>query len=358
MAKRLVLCCDGTWNRPDETREGIPAPTNVAKVEMAVARQDGPGTKQLVHYEEGVGTRRFERIRGGAFGYGLTRNVLNCYRWLVQNYEPGDELFFFGFSRGAYTARSTVGLVRNAGILEHQHIDQIKAAYRLYRDPGKEKEPRGIAATIFRRQFSHPDTTIRFVGVWDTVGALGIPIDGKRLPVLTNRWTFHDVALSRWVLNAYHALAIDEQRGPFKPTLWEQRDDATGQTLEQVWFAGVHSDVGGGYADPSLSEIPLLWMVDKARGCGLEFDAGHFVKRTPPDEKRRHLGQEIAPDPLGPIHESRKGIYLAFPRFERQLKADGGGAASSAIRRVRELQNYRPKNLEEYLATGGAEVAV
>jgi uncharacterized protein (DUF2235 family) len=356
MAKRLVLCCDGTWNRPDETREGIPAPTNVAKIEMAVARQDGPGTQQLVHYEEGVGTQRFERIRGGAFGYGLTRNILNCYRWLVENYEPGDELFFFGFSRGAYTARSTVGLVRNAGILEHQHIDQIKAAYRLYRDPDKEKEPRGIAATIFRRQFSHPDTTIRFIGVWDTVGALGIPIDGKRLPLLTNHWTFHDVTLSSKVLFAYHALAIDEKRGPFKPALWEKKEDVPGQTVEQVWFAGVHSDVGGGYADPSLSEIPLLWMVDKARGCGLEFDTGHFVKRMPPDEKRRHLGEDVAPNPLADPNESRKRFYLLFPRFERKLKADWTAVASSATRRRRDRSDYHPQNLDDYLRERPTEV--
>src|SRR3954447_8100070 len=237
MAKRLVLCCDGTWNRPDETREGIPAPTNVAKIEMAVARQDGPGTQQLVHYEEGVGTQRFERIRGGAFGYGLTRNILNCYRWLVENYEPGDELFLFGFSRGAYTARSTVGLVRNAGILQRQHLDRVDDAYRLYRDPHKESEPAGIAAEIFRREYSHPDTTIRFVGVWDTVGSLGIPIDAKHLPILTNHWTFHDTTLSHWVLNAFQALAIDERRGPFKPTLWEKKpneDPPPNQTVEQV----------------------------------------------------------------------------------------------------------------------------
>jgi uncharacterized protein (DUF2235 family) len=344
--KRLVVCCDGTWNRPDETKEGIAAPTNVAKVSLGVARRDSQDTPQLLHYEAGVGTRRFERIRGGAFGFGLSRNVLDCYRFLIQSYEPGDELFFFGFSRGAFTARSTVGLVRNCGILKAEHLDRVDEAYRLYRDPNRDTAPGGIAAEIFRREYSHPDTMIHFVGVWDTVGSLGIPIDGLRMPFLTRRWRFHDTTLSSKVSFAYHALAIDERRGPFKPTLWEQKPDAAGQTLEQVWFSGVHSDVGGGYPDPALAEIPLLWMVERARACGLAFEPDHFVTREHPDDERRHLGEEIAPDPLGQIHESLKGFYLLFPRYERPLRADGSAVAPSAIRRRKERSDYRPPNLE------------
>src|SRR3954452_18589960 len=133
MAKRLVVCCDGTWNRPDQLADGVAAPTNVTKVALAVSREDSAGTEQLLHYEAGVGTRRLERIRGGGFGLGLSRNVRNCYRFLVENYEPGDELYFFGFSRGASTARSTVGFVRNAAILRREHIDRIDAPYALYR---------------------------------------------------------------------------------------------------------------------------------------------------------------------------------------------------------------------------------
>jgi uncharacterized protein (DUF2235 family) len=353
VAKRLVVCCDGTWNRPDEIRDGVAAPTNVVKISGGVAPQDAHGMKQVPHYVVGVGTRRFEHIRGGAFGFGLSRNVLDGYRFLVEQYEPGDELFVFGFSRGAYTARSTAGLVRNCGILRREQLDRLDEAYRLYRDPSRDTEPGGIAAERFRRQYSHPDTEIQFVGVWDTVGSLGIPVDGLRMPFLTRRWSFHDTTLSRTVKCAYQALAIDEQRGPFKPTLWEQKPDATGQTLEQVWFAGVHSDVGGGYADPALAEIPLLWMVERARSCGLEFKPDHFVTRDPPDDARRHVGEEIAPDPLGQIHESRTGFYKLFPRYERPLKADGSAVAPSATRRWDERSDYRPKNLEEYRAGGG-----
>jgi hypothetical protein len=359
VAKRLVVCCDGTWNRPDQLAGGVAAPTNVTKVALAVVREDTMATGQLLHYEAGVGTRRFERIRGGAFGLGLSRNVRHCYRFLVENYEPGDELYFFGFSRGAFTARSTVGLVRNSGILRAAHVDRIKDAYSLYRSRGQRTHPRGIEAQIFRRMYSHPDPDIHFVGVWDTVGALGIPIDGVRLPWITKRWSFHDTTLSSHVRFAYQALAIDEQRGPFRPTLWEQQQDATGQTLEQLWFAGVHSDVGGGYSDPALAEIPLLWMVERARDCGLAFAPDHFLPRgNGIDTEDRHLGAQIAPNALGAMHDSRKGFYRVLPGYRRPLAADRSAVASSAVRRRSEMPDYQPTNLSEYLSAGGAITTV
>lgn len=359
MSKRLVVCCDGTWNRPDQLKLGHPAPTNVSKLALGVAREGPDGTPQLLFYQPGVGTRRFERIRGGALGLGLSRNVRDCYRFLVENYEPGDELYLFGFSRGAFTARSTAGLVRNSGILRPENVARVKDAYGLYRARAETRRPRGIEARIFRRMYSHPDADIKFVGVWDTVGSLGIPTDGVRLPLLTKRWTFHDTTLSSRVRFAYHALAIDEQRGPFKPTLWERKEEATDQTLEQVWFAGVHSDVGGGYAEPELAEIPLLWMAERARDTGLALDPGHFEERSPPiDPELRVIGAETAPDPLGEIHESRKGFYLLLRRCRRALAADGGAVASSAVVRRRELSDYDPPNLDEYLDAEGPVTSV
>ena len=149
--KHLVVCCDGTWNRPDQTKQGVAAPTNVAKISLALADEDDAGNPQMLHYEAGVGTRRGERLVGGVFGIGLSRNVQDCYRFLVESYEPGDKLYFFGFSRGAYTARSTVGLVRNAGILRPEQRDRIKQAYALYRNPERDSAPGGIAAELFRR---------------------------------------------------------------------------------------------------------------------------------------------------------------------------------------------------------------
>jgi uncharacterized protein (DUF2235 family) len=358
MGKRLVVCCDGTWNRPDQLDNGVPAPTNASKVALAVAREDDGGMRQLVHYQPGVGTRRWERLRGGAFGLGLGRNVRDCYSFLVQCYEPGDELFFFGFSRGAFTARSTVGLVRNSGILRSEHSDRVRDAYRLYRSKEDPAKPDGLEAEIFRRMYSHPDPGIHFVGVWDTVGRLGIPIDGVRLP-LVKRWSFHDTRLSRHVRYAYQALAIDERRGPFKPALWQQHEEAVGQTLRQVWFAGVHSDVGGGYDDPALAEITLLWMVDRAAAAGLAFVPDRFVRPADPSKPElRHVGVQVAPDALGQIHNSRRGLYRIFRPYARPLAADGGGVASSAVRRRNERDDYDPKMLGEYLAEDPREVNV
>jgi uncharacterized protein (DUF2235 family) len=341
--KRLVVCCDGTWNRPDEVSQGVSAPTNVAKLALALADTDAEGNVQLLHYQAGVGTRRGERIVGGAFGVGLSRNILDCYRFLVDNYEPGDKLYFLGFSRGAYTARSLAGLVRNSGILRPEERGRIAEAYALYRRPDKDLEPSSVAAELFRRSHSYAETYIDFVGVWDTVGALGIPVDGLRLPLLSRLWTFHDTTLSRYVLNAFHALAIDERRRPFRPTIWLQKDDAQNQTLEQVWFAGVHSDVGGGYSDTGLSEIALLWMVEKARGCGLTFQPGNPV---------------AAPNYAAELHRSRKGIYLLQPAYDRRLAGDdgaavdGGALASTAQQRYEHDAGYQPPGLGEWLAAG------
>jgi len=357
--KRLIVCCDGTWNRPDHIDQGVAAPTNVAKLALALADEDDAGNAQLFYYQAGVGTRRRERLLGGGFGVGLSRNVQECYRFLVDNYERGDKLYFFGFSRGAFTARSTVGLVRNSGILRPGNRARIKEAYALYRNPDKDSEPKGIAAELFRRTYSHSEVYVDFVGVWDTVGALGIPIDGFRPPILSRRWTFHDTTLSRYVLNAYHAIAIDERRRPFRPTIWVKKDDAKDQTLEQVWFAGVHCDVGGGYRDPGLSEIPLLWMTEKARGCGLAFKPDHLVvKETGFDPEARRAGISAAPDYGAGLHNSRTRFYRLSPAYDRRLagdegaEVDGGALASSAKTRHDKDGSYRPPGLSERLAAG------
>jgi uncharacterized protein (DUF2235 family) len=357
--KRLIVCCDGTWNRPDHVDQGVAAPTNVAKFALGLAAGDGEGNPQVLHYEAGVGTRPAERLLGGGLGVGLSRNVQACYRFLVDAYEPGDELYFLGFSRGAFTARSTVGLVRNSGILLREHRHRVKEAYRLYRDPRRDTEPASIAARLFRRSFSNEPEAIQFVGVWDTVGALGIPIDGFRPPLLSRLWRFHDTKLSRSVRHAYHALAIDERRRPFRPTVWEQQSGARDQTVEQVWFAGVHCDVGGGYRDPALSEIPLLWMVEKARSCGLAFKPGHFVSQPGSEvSPERRAGIHVAPDALGELHDSRTRFYKLFPSFDRRLAGEdgadvaGGALASSARDRYDGDPAYRPPGLGEWIRAG------
>jgi uncharacterized protein (DUF2235 family) len=277
MTKRIVVCCDGTWNTPDQTADGRVTPTNVTKVAAAVAESDSTGMDQLVYYQPGVGTTPWERIRGGAFGFGLSRSVQQVYRFIVNNYEPGDELFLFGFSRGAYMARSTGGLIRNASILRRENVNQVQAAYDLYRS--RTVRPRDVESALFRRSFSHPEPRIRFIGVWDTVGALGIPLSGiPAIDRLNRPWQFHDTRLSSRVDSAFHALAVDEARKPFKPALWQQSPTAKDQWLEQVWFRGVHCDVGGGYTETGLSDIALGWLAQRARENGLAFTQGAFTE--------------------------------------------------------------------------------
>jgi uncharacterized protein (DUF2235 family) len=351
MPKRLVVCCDGTWNRPDQFSDGVPATTNVAKIALGLADRDEAGMEQVLYYQPGVGSRRWERIQGGAFGIGLSRNVRDCYRFLVEAYEPGDELFLFGFSRGAYTARSTVGLARNAGILRPEHRGRIRDAYRMYRSRSKGTHPREAEARIFRSMYSYPGLEFEFVGVWDTVGALGIPIDGVRLPIITKLWSFHDTNLSSTVKHAYQALAIDEHRRSFRPTVWNQPDPDVEQDLEQVWFAGDHCDAGGGHADPTLSEIALGWMVERARACGLAFQEGWFGPPTGKLDERRRFGQEIAPSPYGLLHPSPTGLYKLLGSIDRTIEGDGASAASSAIKRMRrESCDYAPPALTDFHA--------
>ena len=235
MSKRLIVCCDGTWNTPDQKEEGQICPTNIVKMTSAISPLASDGTVQIVFYHSGVGTSSgldLSHWMGGAFGVGLSEIIQDTYRFLVDNYSEGDELYLFGFSRGAYTARSLAGFIRNCGLLQKIHADKIPAAYGLYRREDQPAEPEGEEAKDFRAKFSR-EGTIKFIGVWDTVGALGIP-DHIIRRLTEKLWHFHDVKLSRIIQNAYQALAIDERREDFQPTLWEQQPDAGSQNLEQM----------------------------------------------------------------------------------------------------------------------------
>ena len=341
MPKRLVVCCDGTWNTADEKdSQGRPCPTNVSKLSRIVAARDGRGCEQKVFYDSGVGTGVMDRLRGGAFGWGLSANIKDAYRFLIATYDPGDEMFFFGFSRGAYTARSAVGLIRNCGLLKREGADKLDDAYALYRRRDDASHPDATEATQFRQRFALVPR-VKFIGVWDTVGALGIPIDG--LNWLNKPSQFHDVKLSKIVQFAYQALAIDERRKPFEPAIWERQDHTTDQTVEQVWFPGVHSDVGGGYAVCGLSDVPLAWMMAKAEACGLAFDK---VGR----------GDLCQPDPLAEIHDSMTWFYRLWGQYLRPIGHGVNGnesvASTAILRREKMQQAYDPENLREYLPHG------
>jgi uncharacterized protein (DUF2235 family) len=361
MSKRLVVFCDGTWNSADR-----PAVTNVCKLKEAVVKSED----QLVHYEPGVGTKLGERVLGGAFGYGLSHNVRDCYAWLVENYTPGDELWFFGFSRGAFTARSLAGLVRNSGILLPEHHDMVKDAYKLYRSRKPGNAPWEESATAWRGRYSHPLPRIAFIGVWDTVGALGIPNLRFRLPGISKRWTFHDTTLSSYVDNAFHAVSIDERRKAFVPTLWvkQVKDDKVvepppEQTVSQVWFAGVHSDVGGGYEDPELSEIPLLWIADRARDCGLVLKPDRLTRgRDPIAAAKRRDGSELAPNPSAALHNSLSLFYRAMGPLDRKLAAIDGepinSTVASSVPARRTDPAYDPPGFAAWRASGAKPTEV
>jgi uncharacterized protein (DUF2235 family) len=339
--KRLVVCCDGTWNSADQSRNGEACPTNVTKVHRAVADTGRDGVRQLATYHEGVGVRRFQRLRGGAGGYGLSKHVRDAYTWLVTNFEPGDEIFLFGFSRGAYTARSVGGLIRTCGILRPDQVGRVKEAYGLYR---KAQGDPDIPEALALRAEHAEETRIRFMGVWDTVGALGIPLSGARFVNLLNRrYTFHNVTLSSRVDAAYQALAVDERRGPFAPAVWRQSQEGTGSTqkLEQVWFAGVHSDIGGGYADSRLADLSLRWMAERATAEGLTLSGLPDVA----------VDDRTAVDST--LHDSYRGFYRWLKPYHRVIGMTDPtheAVASSTTLRLQQREDYRPPGLLSYLA--------
>jgi len=286
MPRRLIALFDGTWNKV-QTR------TNVERFWRLVAPADAAGNEQICKYVAGVGvTPGIAHLLGGAFGLGLSGNVKEGFQWLSKTWRDGDEIWLLGFSRGAYTARSLGGLIRKCGLLKPDKKGEVTsadvdAAYQLYRN---DLHPNDPAMAAFRAAHSR-DVVIRFVGVWDTVGALGIPGVASWFPFSRSRYAFHDTDLSKIVQYAYQALALDEHRADFKPTKWT-RPDATrkpGESaaawkpeqieVEQRWFVGAHSDIGGGeqsdgagHKPDTLPEITLAWMQAKAKGAGLAFN--------------------------------------------------------------------------------------
>lgn len=260
--RRLILCMDGTWNSNDKSDKV----TNIVKLLRAIPPVDNQGISQVLYYGRGVGTGTGEKVRGGFSGAGLDDNIIDGYRFLGNNYHPGDEILIFGFSRGAYTARSLAGLINLAGILKPLCLGGVlDELLKIYRSDREDKQ---TAIAQLKGLQRHEQVRIKCVGVWDTVGSLGIPGDWAKQLSFASRWYFHDVHLGAHIEVALHALAIDEKRGAFPPTLWEKPIDRplpAGQTVEQVWFPGVHSNIGGSYEDDRLSDITLDWMIKRLR---------------------------------------------------------------------------------------------
>jgi uncharacterized protein (DUF2235 family) len=345
MPKSLIICCDGTWNRPDQGG----GPTNVTKMARAIIPKNKKGEPQIVYYDEGVGTgNSVDRWLGGAFGIGLGDNVQQAYRFLALNYEAGDQILMFGFSRGAYTVRSLAGLVSLVGLLRKGDLDQMPRVWTYYRTPPNDQRIDFIDA---RMVAAKPE--IDLMGVWDTVGALGIPgnIFGR---IGRRRHEFHNVKLGSKIRRAYQALAIDEHRKLYSPAVWDTSRKLEGQTVEQAWFAGAHSNVGGGYPDPILSDQAFMWMISKAQPL-LDFDEDYLERRV----------ERLADDQAkGLLMDPSTGWMGALGRIDREIGKDKSEVVHpSAVARYRCREDgsasyqpypYDPGNLIAYLTSIGA----
>jgi hypothetical protein len=351
--KRIVVCLDGTWN--DASRGG--PPTNVVRIRDGLASRGADGIFQRIYYDEGVGTADpLDRLSGGVLGTGLGQNVRQACKYIARHYEPGDEIHLVGFSRGAYTARSVAGFIGTCGLLRPGACTEENegAAWAHYRTAAKD---RAVGDELRLRTLCHDDVRLRSVAVFDTVGTLGIPNTALNW-IGRSRFAFHDTRLGPTVENAFHAVALDEMRSAFKATMWEEPFNPSGALphVEQVWFAGAHADVGGGYDEDGLARVALDWMVGRLAGLGVAFtegtiatDPGQAFDPAAPLHESRSLPLYL-PDRLRPHHRPVRGI-AAFDDSQRSrpelaYKPIAEAVHRSVLDRWAADEGYRPPNLE------------
>jgi len=357
---RIVVFCDGTWNSPK-----IVEPTHVVRMSRALINDPAQG--QVVAYFAGIGTdRRFDgpvsgflnRWGGGLFGWGLDAKVKQAYQFIARAYREGDEIYVLGFSRGAYTARSVVGMIRKCGIIADTSTEGVNRAFALYRKRGRTNAPDEPHIKAARAAMSPDFTTskedqvwrgggiarvrVAYLGVWDTVGAKGIPVAilGPVAALWNRRYRFHDMQLSRLVTRARHAVALDEMRLFYRPALWDNLDDRPGQPglnggnvsatrpYQQVWFIGTHSIVGGSSGARELGEFTLAWMLEGAPELTLK--AGARVPLMPGDAA---VSTPLLPAKKGLLRRWRKG-----PEHGRDVHP-------SVRVRIEARSDYRPGSL-------------
>ena len=322
MAKNIIFCADGTWQSSSSN-------TNVYRFFKSLLISGS----QIAFYDDGVGAdgSGLGHILGGAFGEGLNDKIKMAYAKIAHVYEAGDEIFLYGFSRGAFTARCLGGMIANIGLPLGSFNDAlVDGAFAAYRDPDDR------AAMLAKLSaYNLADATIRMVGVWDTVGSLGIPsLIGGVDPL---RYGFLDTTLHPDVKNAFQCLAIDERRAEFPATLWTGAP-APGQTIEQVWFTGCHGDVGGGCAPDDadggtlLSDVTLIYMLQRAYKLGLQIDPA--VLSSLPTAPARYA--------LDALHESWSALW-GIPA-SRHIDPASSVANSVAVRLQYE-NGYAPGNL-------------
>ena len=373
--KNIAIFCDGTWQNL-----GQRFPTNVTRLARAVLPTDteqDAKREQVVYYDDGVGVGQgvlddAQRLIGGAFGEGLDYKIGRAYEFLCLNYAPGDRVFVFGFSRGAYTARSLVGLLRRVWILKRENVGLLDTAIGIYRNHSAD----AVETILFRRSNCHdcepfrapreanPLTVaqahveadigaVQYVGVWDTVGSLGVPTTLPFAKHLNDKYRFHDESLSRFVLSARHAVAIDERRETFVPALWDNiaklNANASAAELQyderpylQAWFPGHHSSVGGGEDDGGVSIPPLLWIANGAQRAGLAFDPDLLAIYD-------HAADAAADFPKVPrsIGDFIKELPGLSPRLGPDLAED---VSDAAVQRWTRRPDYRPEPIERWAA--------
>jgi uncharacterized protein (DUF2235 family) len=354
--KRIALFLDGTWNTVQDN-------TNVWRMKSLCAQ----AVDQIAYYSVGVGTQYGERLKGGMLGYGLDDEVIRAYEWLSENYSPDDRIYLFGFSRGAFTARSLAGLISKCGLLKAGSPLSLKQLYDRYREGIAEHTIRELAHVApgqldteerWLLEYSMP-IPIFFQGVYDTVGALGVPFG--RIPVISrSNYSFLETDLRISEDRGFHALAIDEHRAAFAPTLWAKTVQAGADTyaprpldqVEQRWFVGGHADVGGGYPSGLLAQVPLQWLMTKAQQHGLLFKGGVVIDG---DESQAVIHDSFA--------EMAYGIYRLCKFGQPYYRPIGAAAVkladkttstinetidASVFERCRNDPDYRPKNLVDW----------
>jgi hypothetical protein len=323
MGKNIIICSDGTGKAG-----GTGDNTNVFELYRAVDIQD---SNQITFYDDGIGSRgnKYLRTVMGVFGFGFKYNITKLYRYLSRHYEPGDKVYLFGFSRGAATVRALAGMIQTVGLLRNDsykvltrgRLDDIKVVFetmkamRLY----KRAKKRPKEAEEFKQNKTHGVIDIEMIGVWDTVSALGFPKDSSWLIIgismLIDKISdyifphhYFNYQLDKNVKNVYHALAIDDDRYSFHPKVWNEIREDRPINIEQVWFSGAHSNVGGGYPRTGLSNITLEWMLLRARKHGIKFNEDMLT------DIKGHPG-----DKLYYTREGVKVYYRIGPRHIRNL---------------------------------------
>lgn len=326
--KKIILCAEGTWGGPAEVN-----PSNILKITRALSKRTSEGIPQIVYYHPGLGSGNWlNQLRGGIEGQGIDKMILDFYRFLVFNYEPDDSLYLFGFSRGAFALRSLAGFLHHYGLLDSQDEYLTQTLYELH------KKMLPVTGRFFIKDSKHlsldakerlRNPAIAFMGLLDTVSSLRFSFNRNK-ERKSARFRYHYESFAENTDKIYQALAIDERRSAFNPVLIRVDKAWQTQHLEQCWFAGCHSDMGGGNRVDTLGNIPLNWLIDRSIEHGVAYH-----------EEKVIMYKEAV---KGPIHCKNNGLWRYLDYEEtRNPSADAKMCQSlhaSVIKRAKEMEDY------------------